>query len=148
MWNRSKSLTLSIFSTRLFALLLVAGVLLAPEVIKWYFGFSGGTENQIWPFRIIIYGCSLPAAALLYCLHLLLLRIRAGDVFTARNVALLRLISWCCFTIALITFASGFYYASFFIVAVAAAFIALIIRVIKNVFEQAIEIKSENDFTI
>jgi hypothetical protein len=31
---------------------------------------------------------------------------------------------------------------------IAAAFIGLIIRVIKNVFEQAMELKAENDLTI
>lgn len=148
MWNRSKSLALSIFSTRLFALLLVAGVIMAPALVRWYFGFSGGVESQVWPFCVILYLCSVPAFVLLYCLHLLLLNIRSGNVFVSRNVSMLRAISWCCFAVAVITFASGFYYASFFIVAVAAAFIALIIRVIKNIFEQAIEIKSENDFTI
>lgn len=148
MWNRSKSLMLSIFSTRLFALLLILGVIMAPSVVRWYFGFSGGTESQVWPFCVIIYVSSIPAFALLYCLHLLLLHIRSGDVFIVQNVTLLRAISWCCFTIAVITFSAGFYYAPFFLVAVAALFIALILRVIKNVFEQAIEMKSENDFTI
>ena len=35
-----------------------------------------------------------------------------------------------------------------FVVVIAAAFFGLILRVIKNVFEQAIVIKEENDFTI
>ncbi len=148
MWNQNKSLALSIFCTRLFGVLVVLGVVGAPWVTREYFTISGGAESQIWPFRIILYCCAVPGLILLVHLHRLLLNIRAGEVFVNRNVTLLRRISWLCFGIAVVTLAGGFFYASFFLVAVAAAFIALIIRVVKNVFEQAIVIKSENDFTI
>ena len=36
----------------------------------------------------------------------------------------------------------------FLLVAAAAAFVGLILRVVKNVFEQAVTLKDENDFTI
>jgi heme exporter protein D len=42
----------------------------------------------------------------------------------------------------------AFNYASWILVAAAMGFIALIIRVIKNVFCQAYLLKEENDFTI
>lgn len=44
--------------------------------------------------------------------------------------------------------ASGFYYFPFWLLCGAAMFMALILRVIKNVFAQAEEIKRENDYTI
>ena len=40
------------------------------------------------------------------------------------------------------------YYIPFFFVAIAAGFVGLIVRVIKNVFAEAIALKDENDFTI
>ena len=40
------------------------------------------------------------------------------------------------------------YYLPFLLVAVTAAFMMLIVRVVKNVFQQAIEMKSELDLTI
>ena len=148
MWNRNKSLALSIFCTRLFGILVVLGSIAAPWLVRQYFNISGGLESQLLPFRIIIYCCAVPGFILLLHLHRLLLNIRDGEVFVERNVMLLRRISWLCFAVAAVTLTGGFIYASFLLVAVAAAFIALIIRVIKNVFEQAIAIKSENDFTI
>ena len=39
-------------------------------------------------------------------------------------------------------------YPAFFALCAAAVFMALILRVIKNVFAQAEEIKKENDYTI
>ena len=49
---------------------------------------------------------------------------------------------------ALIALASGYFYLPFYIVGTAAGFFALILRVIKNVFCAAIEIKNENELTI
>ena len=43
---------------------------------------------------------------------------------------------------------SGFYYIAFWALCVAALFMALVLRVIKNVFAQAEKIKEENDYTI
>ncbi|MDF1496201.1 DUF2975 domain-containing protein [Caproiciproducens sp. CPB-2] len=148
MWNNSKSLTLSIFCTRLFAVLLAVGVCAAPAIVSWYFGDAPTIQALHLPFRVTIYLCAVPGFILLYCLNTLLKNIRVGSVFVLENTKMLRIISWSCIAAGVITFGSGFYYASFFIVAVACAFFALIIRVIKNVFEQAIELKSENDFTI
>ncbi|WP_411654987.1 DUF2975 domain-containing protein [Anaeromassilibacillus sp. SJQ-1] len=85
---------------------------------------------------------------LLLCLHRLLRNIRRERVFEKENVTLLRVISWLCIAVGVVTLVSGLYYTSFFLVAAAAAFCGLIVRVVKNVFEQAIAIKTENDYTI
>lgn len=148
MWNSSKSLALSIFCTRLFAVLLVIGVCAAPQIVQWYCGETPGAQALHLPLRVTIYVCAVPGFALLYCLNTLLKNIREGNVFTTENTKMLRIISWDCIAVGVITFLSGFYYATFFPVSVVCAFFALILRVIKNVFEQAIELKSENDFTI
>ena len=81
-------------------------------------------------------------------MHRLLRNLRRERVFEQENVTLLRAISWLCIAVGVVTLVSGFYYTSFFLVAAAAAFCGLIVRVVKNVFEQAIEIKTENDYTI
>ena len=71
-----------------------------------------------------------------------------GIIFDDRNVSLLRLLSWCCVAASLITIVAGHFYLPFFIVGVAAGFFAVILRVIKNVFRAAIDIKTENELTI
>ena len=147
MWNQAKSIVLSIFCTRLFMVLVAAAVIFAPYLTQWYFGV-GGNSGEHLAFRMTIYLCALPALALLLLLDRLLRNIRKNAIFEEWNVKLLRGISWLCIAIGLITLGGGIFYSSFFLVAAAAAFCGLIVRVVKNVFEHAIELKEENDYTI
>ncbi|MBQ2868015.1 MAG: DUF2975 domain-containing protein, partial [Firmicutes bacterium] len=74
--------------------------------------------------------------------------IKNEQVFTDENVSLLRRISWCCFLAALITLISSRFYLVFGLIGIAAAFMGLILRVVKNVIQQAVIIKAENELTI
>lgn len=83
-------------------------------------------------------------------LILLLRKVRQAQVFTPTAVALLRGISWCCFVECVILMAKGclLVMPGIIIVAAVAAFLGIVLRVVKNVIEEATAIKSENDFTI
>lgn len=117
-------------------------------MVKSYVEYTMKNPEIMSSLLATIYACCVPALAALACLDRLLNNIKKEDVFIQKNVALLRLISWCCFAVSIILAISGFYYILFLIVAVAAAFFGLILRVVKNVIEQAVIIKSENDLTI
>ena len=78
----------------------------------------------------------------------LLQNIRAQLVFDAQNVRLLRQVSWCCVGAGAVCLVSCLYYLPFIAVAIAAGFMALIVRIIKNIFQQAIDMKAELDLTI
>lgn len=95
-----------------------------------------------------IYLSSVPAWILLVNLHLLLGALAAGQVFVPANVTRLRRVSWCCAAACLLCLASAFYYLPWLLVAVAAGFMALIVRIVKNCFAQAAAMKDELDFTI
>ena len=60
----------------------------------------------------------------------------------------MRGLSWCCLTAGLICLISAVYYLPFLALAVMAVFMSLILRVIKNVFAEALALKEENDYTI
>lgn len=149
MWNGEKSIGLSKLCILLFMVLLLATVVSAPWLTHWFVDFSQagleGTENY---FFATIYVGFIPAAYLLNSLLLLLRRIEDGKVFTSENVERLRRISWSCFLGAGIAVISVFYYYPWFFVAVAAAFMGLIVRVVKNVVAQAVALKNEADYTI
>ena len=49
---------------------------------------------------------------------------------------------------AVISALSALYYAPFFVIAMAAAFMALIVRIVRNVFQTAIGMKDELDYTV
>ena len=79
----------------------------------------------------------------------LLLLVKRHLVFTDRAVSCLRTISWCCFLEAGLCALSAILYfrihlALFFV----AGFLGLVLRVVKNVIEEAVALKAENDFTV
>ncbi|MGI6256554.1 MAG: DUF2975 domain-containing protein [Anaerovoracaceae bacterium] len=150
MWNSKKSTVLSLVCTRIVMALMVVCAVLLPKLMAYYADHMGnGLEpEEFFVFMAILYACCLPGGAVLICLDRLLSGIRRGDVFVPRNVFYLRTISWCCFAGALLLAIAGRYYLLFLGVAIIAAFIGLILRVVKNVIEEAIVIKTENDFTI
>jgi len=99
-------------------------------------------------FLVTLYVGSAPAAILLAYLYALMHQIGSGRVFINENVSYLRYISWCCFAGAVICIASAFYYVPWFALGIAAAFMGLIIRVVKNVIAKAVALQDESDLTI
>lgn len=81
-------------------------------------------------------------------LFILLLRVRKGLVFTSQSTELVRGIAWSCFLLGVVFLGLGVYFTLAFIPAFAAAFLGICLRVVKNVLEEATEIKSENDLTV
>lgn len=149
MWNGKKSISLSKLCVLAFSVLLAGTALSAPWLVHWFLDFSradlAGKEAF---FLTTIYSGSIPAAVLLFCLYRLLRRIELEQVFITANVEYLRRISWSCFAGAVICLASIPYYFPWAFVAVAAAFMGLIVRVIKNIIAQAVELKNESELTI
>jgi hypothetical protein len=123
-------------------------VFTAPYIVKNYVAYTAKDPGIIVPLLLTIYACSVPGLIAMFSLDRLLTNINRKDVFIDKNVKHLRAISWCSFAVSAILFVSGFYYLLFMLVAVAAAFFGLILRVVKNVIEQAVIIKNENDYTI
>lgn len=149
MWSNKKSIILSKIFTIVMMVALAAILIFGPQVIDWVIFYSVNAHKGNFAFFVTtVYSGGIFAAILLICLYRLLDNIGKQQVFENSNVSYLRIISWCCFVGAGISVLSGIYYMPWFVVAVAAAFVGLIVRVVKNILEQAIHIKQENDFTI
>ena len=131
MWTKTKSLTLSLWVVRIFMVVLVAAVFFLPSLLDWYLEFS-----------------VRPDSIILWFLNKLLSNIRRDDVFIEGNVHCLRVISWSCFAVGVIYLILGISFPFSLLIGIAATFIWLILRVLKNVFAQAVVIKAENDYTI
>jgi len=149
MWNDRKSLILSKLCLLIFMVLLVVVAFCAPWLTRWVLGFSrAGLEGTQPYFLATIYTGAVPAVILLYSLYRLLHHIEADQVFIPKNVEYLRRISWSCFAGAGICLVSICYYFPWVFVAVAAAFMGLIVRVVKNVVARAVALQEEVDHTI
>jgi hypothetical protein len=149
MWNPNKSVILSSICTKLVILLVIGFAFLAPNIVDYYLGYTVIRNPEIASdFLVIAYACCAPALIALFSLDRLLANIKRKEVFIDKNVKYLRRISWCCFVVSVLILIAAFSTMLLFIVAIAAAFIGLILRVVKNVIEQAMIIKNENDLTI
>lgn len=146
-WTKDKSIVLSMVCVAAFAAVLLVLDIGAFRLIPWYCDFRS-MPSAAAKMMATLYTASVFGWICLYALWKLLRNINAGSVFTKENVRLLRRISWTMAGAAAVFFASGFYYIPFLFIAAAAAFMMLILRVVKNVFQQAVEMKSELDLTI
>ena len=149
MWNDQKSLMLSKICVAFFMALLLIGAILAPRLVSTLVRMSmqASLVGRVL-FLCTIYAGCVPAAALLIFLYLLLNRIGAGQVFVRENTSYLRYIAWCCFAGAAISLASALYYLPWLAIGVAAAFMGLIVRVVKNVVAKAVSLQDDADYTI
>lgn len=155
MWNKDKSVSLSIGVCFFLSFILTLLLFLGPWAVKlWLTEFRGMkeqspvTQNLCTLFSLCFYPCAPFGYFTLYSLLRLLFNIRGNEIFTLQNVKYLRRISWSCFAVAGITLVGGIYYLPFLFVTVAAAFVGLMLRVVKNVMQSAAELKAENELTI
>ena len=148
MWNENKSLVLSKACVCLFAALLLALDIGGYPFARLFVSLRGMPEDRVALFAATIYTVSVPAWITLFSLWLLLRAIGGDDVFSAGNVRRLRGISWCCLSVGVVCALSAAYYLPFLIAAAAAVFMALIVRIVKNCFEQAARMRDELDYTV
>ena len=106
-----------------------------------------GEMDQYW-FLGCLFACSIPAYILLYSMHILLKRVKQGAVFTRENVRLLGIVSLCCFLAALLCLAFSWRFPVLLVITAAAGFVGLIVRIVKNAFQQALSMKDELDLTV
>lgn len=149
MWDEKKSIALSKLGVLIFMLLILIAAVFAPWMVAWLINYSQAhLAGKELLFYFTLYTGCIPAMLLLYELYQLLQRISKGDVFVTANVGGLRRISWYSILGGGVCLLSALYYIPFLLIAFAAAFVGIIVRVVKNVFAQAVELQQEVDYTI
>lgn len=147
-WTDKKSIKLSMICLYIFAWIVVLTMLFISRVVASIVPvYILSPENQYY-FYLTLELCMGVGLVILFFLRRLIKNIDNDVTFDEENISILRIISWLCFLEAAILLVSTIYYYPWLFVAGLASFIGLIIRVIKNVFCQALLIKTENDFTI
>ncbi len=150
--DTSVRISLSLAIIALVALVVVLALL--PLIVRHYLTYlNTAYMKRFTQALILLYSASLPVVAADIMLIRLLTLVRKSQVFTTQSVGSLRGISWCCFAECVILLVTGVLLFHPFapvicLIAFAAAFLGIVLRVVKNVIEEAVAIKSENDFTI
>ncbi|MGX8835617.1 DUF2975 domain-containing protein [Amedibacillus sp. YH-ame6] len=147
MWNSDKSLTLSILCVKIFFIIGIIFCIGGYPFTKAYIDYVQ-KPNAFYTILITGYVCLFLAFFIFALLHKLLKNIQNDVVFEEENTRHLRRLSWLCMGVAIVCAISSIGYIAFFLVSIAFAFIALILRVVKNVISEATLLKQENDFTI
>ncbi len=151
MWNKDKSILLSQVIIKVMYLGIVIACIIAPKLVEYYDKrviLEAGLKSVYVPLLVTLYCCVPPAMTALISLDLLLFNIQHGDTFVKKNVGYLRIISWCCFLGAAIFIYFSMLRPFALTIVVVAAFLGIILRVVKNCFEEAVALREENDFTI
>ena len=147
-WIRSRSLQASRGFVIFFALLLLGLDVFGFGFVDWFSRLRQLLDRQSVGILITLYACSLPGWLCLWSLWQLLGRLQKGQVFTEENIRLLQRVSLCCAAAAGICVFGCFFYLPFLVAVAAASFMALIVRIVRNVFQTAMEMKSELDLTV
>ena len=147
-WTKDRSITLSIVCIYVFAVILLAADIFCYRLTGWFISLRGMHWQQGVGMTVTVYVCSVFAWVALYELLGLLKNLRRSEVFIEKNVRAMRIVSWCCAGVAVACLVSMLWYLPFVFVAIAAGFMGLIVRIVKNVFQQAIAMKDELDLTI
>ncbi len=147
MWNKDKSIILSQILIKVCYVGIVVCAILAPNLVGLYEERTG-IEGLYTPLLATLMCCVPPGIIALVCLDVLLWNIQKNRAFIEQNVKMLRAISYCCFCVAVIFIYFAVLRPFAFVIVFAAGFFGIILRVVKNCFQQAIAIREENDFTI
>lgn len=147
MWNKDKSIILSQILVKICYAVVIGCAVASPWLVELY-EKNVGTEGLYTPLLTTLLCCVPPAVIALVCLDVLLWNIRRGKAFVELNVKLLRTLSFCCFCVAAIFVYFSVLRPFAFVIVFAAGFFGMILRVVKNCFQQAVAMREENDFTI
>lgn len=143
----NKSIILSLVFTSLFALAMI----FLTFSIPWFVPFLCELlkhENDVTFMTVVAY-LAVPAGwGAVILLYRILFNINNKRVFVNKNVKFLNILSWLCFYVGIVSAVASSRYVAFVFVSISAFFIGLIIRIVRNIIEEAIKLKEENELTI
>ena len=147
MQHYKKSLLITLIIDRMGIAAWIVCMFTVPFIARWYDMYSN-KESIFVQFNVIVYLAMIPAAVILFFLNTLLSNIKNEKIFQNQNVFCLRIISYCCFVIAGLSLVMAYWRILAGVIFIAFSFVGLLLRVLKNVFEQAVILREENDLTV
>ena len=151
-WSQMKSLKLSRLLVAGAFFLLIVLIFVAPVISEWFCVISVGDglikTHLYGAVTVMIYICDAFGIIAITALNKLLSNISKDEVFIPQNTLCLRIISWSCLFVGITFAVFSLWKEEFLFATFSSMFLGLVMRVLKNVFEKAVELKNENDFTI
>lgn len=155
LWNSKKSIILTKFCILALMVISVIMMFCGRYLISRFLSMTGGAkiniskELSLYIITFISYILGIIAQVTLFCMLKFVTNLEKDLVFIPQNIKWLRFISYGCLSAGLLLIiVTVVYHKLYLIFSLAALFMMLIVRVIKNAFEQAVKMKEELDLTI
>ena len=142
------SVTVTLWATRLVALILLILIFTLPMLLDWYCQFRTLLPIERTAITAAFYCCAVVISIALWNMDALLCNIRRGQVFILENVRRIRTVQWCCGGTALICVPATVCYYPLVFMVVVMSFLCLVVSVVCRVMDAAVTIREENDLTI
>ena len=148
MLSNSKSIKLSSILLKAAFVAVIASAFFVPTIVEWYYPGFGKSSLEFLLMVTGMYLLLVCGALVVIKLHSLLKNIDNGEVFVQSNVTNLKVISYLCFAAAAAFAVMGVVRPFSLVMTAAAAFLGLIIRIVRYVIAKAVELREENDKVI
>ena len=140
------SLIATFIMTAMIIGIIAVAIVILPRLIDFFEEMRGYSDCT--DLMVALYISAIPGLICSLSLMKLLLNIKREEIFVGENIRILRVLSYCCIFVGAEYLVFAHRYISMILISFAALFFGLVLRVIKNVFDKAIEIRVENDFTV
>lgn len=147
-WSKDSSVKLTSVLIKAAMVMLTISLFIMPWAAKYYESISVVGDKIAVPLMVTFYLCAVCGYIILAVLLKLIHNIAKSRIFVQENVKYLWILSNLCFLISLITLYLASQRILAFVLTFAAAFFGLILRVIKNCFNEAVAMREENDLTV
>lgn len=148
MKKKLDSVTVTLWATRLVALVVAILLFALPLLLDWYCQFRSLLPLERIAITAAFYCCAVVVFVALWSMDALLRNIRTGEVFIQDNVRRIRTVQWCCGGTALICVPATVCYYPLVFMVVVMGFLCLVVSVVRDVMDAAVTIREENDLTI
>ena len=155
LWNSKKSIILTKFCILALMVISVIMMFCGRYLISRFLSMTGGAkiniskELSLYIITFISYILGIIAQVTLFCMFKFVTNLEKDLVFIPQNIKWLRFISFGCLSAGLLLIVVAVVYHKLYLIfSLAVLFMMLIVRVIKNAFEQAVKMKEELDLTI
>ena len=139
---------LTLWITRLVALVIAVFLFVLPPLLNWYCTLRNISIVPKTMIAVAFYVSVVPITLALWQFDALLRNLLKDKVFLKENVRRIRIIQWCCFAVSLICLPAALFYYPLIFLVVIMGFLSLVVAVVCRVMDEAVAIREENDLTI
>jgi hypothetical protein len=139
---------LTLWITRLVALVIAVFLFVLPPLLNWYCTLRNISIVPKTMIAVAFYVSVIPITLALWQFDTLLRNLLNDKVFLKENVRRIRIIQWCCFAVSLICLPAALFYYPLIFLVVIMGFLSLVVAVVCRVMDEAVAIREENDLTI